>query len=85
MPQQGVHVVWKGHPCGLLRDICSQVLPGRDDIPAAHGVGAMKGGARGGSWFYLHVSPFNLIPFVYSATQKLKSVASFHLYIVFMQ
>ena len=50
MPQQGVHVVWKGHPCGLLRDICSQVLPGRDDIPAAHGVGAMKGGARGVSF-----------------------------------
>lgn len=85
MPQQGVCVGQEGHPCGLLRDICLQVPPGRDDIPAAHGVDPMEVGARGGPWFYLNVSPFNLVPFVYSATQKLKSVTSFHLYIVFMQ
>lgn len=38
---------------------------GRDGIPVAHEVGPMKDGGRGGFWFYLNVSSFNLIPFVY--------------------
>lgn len=53
------------HPYGQLRGICPHVPLGRNDIPVAHEVGPLKEGGRGGFWFYLKVSSFNLVPFVY--------------------